>query len=314
MNSEGRMSWPQVEQRLKNIAVDLLGVDRDTFSLEDDWERDVKADSLDIVEYIMACEEAFGIEVRDETLSNTRSVADAIRAFVRENPRVTFDIVDSRLLALQIRPDGYIEVSLQLEDGSWVFADGSGRLPSKVYVTASGSWASILQELEDMINDPDIDEQDLQEYLERHPELLAGDDYDRVVPQAFISRNDQVPWRADFVLAPVNQTEFAKVIDLKLPRERLTLRPVSGHVSFSAKLHHSIEQLRDYGRAFDDEDVRERFHERYGIDIYKPDLQLIIGRRWDLEWIDNIRSLRKETEVAIETWDDLIERIRRRVA
>ncbi len=314
MDRTDRIPWVQVEQKLKDIAVELLGLEPGSFTLESDWREDIKGDSLDAVEYIMACEEAFGFEIPDELLVHSKSIGDTIRAFIREKPRAVFKIVDSRLLTFQVLPDGHIQVSIQLEDGSWVFADGSSQLPSKLFVPVYGRWAALLKDLENLINDPNTKEQDLQDFLEAHPHLLTGDDYDRVVPQAVISRDEQTPWRADFVLAPISQTEFSKIIDLKLPREKLTLRPRSSHLSFSAKLFHSITQLRDYGRAFDDDEVRNRFRERYGIDVYKPDLQLIIGRKWDLDWIDNIKALRRETQVSIETWDDMIERIRRRIS
>jgi acyl carrier protein len=314
MNRAKRIPWVEVEQKLRDIATDLLGIQSEHFSLESDFRNDLQGDSLDVVEYIMACEDAFNIEVPDEIVSDSKSIADVIRNFVNEYPRTTFEKVDTRLLTFKILPNGHIQVSIQLEDGSWVFADGSGQLPSKLFVVAYGSWVAILRELEELINDPKVTERDLQEFLEAHPHLLTGDDYDRVVPQAVISRGEQTPWRADFVLAPIGQTEFAKVIDLKLPQVSLTVSPKSGHVSFSAKLFRSIEQIRDYGRALDSTEVRDRFRERYGIDVFKPDLQLIIGRKWDLAWIDNIKALRKETQVSIETWDDMIDRIRRRIA
>lgn len=308
-----RMTWTEVEQRLKNIVVDVLGLDPRGFTLEDDWFQDIQADSLDAVEYIMACEESFGIEITDELVVKSRSVADAMRAFVREHPREVFDVVDTRLLTFRLRPDGSIEVVLQLEDGSWVYADGSSRLPSKIYVAALGKWAHLLADLESLVNDPNTGEQDLQDFFEAHPELMAGDDYDRVIPQAVISRDDEKPWQADFVLAPVNQTDFAKVVELKLPREMLALPPRSGHVSFSAKVYHAISQLKDYGRAFEEQEVRDRFRARYGVDVYKPDLQLIVGRKWELDWIDDLKALRKSAQVSVDTWDSVIDRLRRRL-
>lgn len=69
----------------------------------------------------------------------------------------------------------------------------------------------------------------MQKFFEEYPELIAGDDYDTVIPQATISRDDASPWQADFVLAPINQTDFARIIELKIPTLPLTKRPRSGH-------------------------------------------------------------------------------------
>ena len=148
--------------------------------------------------------------------------------------------------------------------------------------------------------------------MELYPELLAGDEYDLIIPQATISRDDADDWKADFVLAPVNQVEFARVIDLKLPTMTLLKRPRSGHAQFSAKLWDGICQLKEYSRAFDRMRVRQNFRDKYKIDIYKPDLHLVAGRCWDLKLLDGTRALRKDTEVKIEDWDSLLSRLKRR--
>ena len=67
-----------VEERVKQIIVEQLGVDEaevtPTASLVDDLE----ADSLDQVELVMAFEESFGIEVPDEDAENMTTVKDAV--------------------------------------------------------------------------------------------------------------------------------------------------------------------------------------------------------------------------------------------
>ena len=62
----------------------------------------------------------------------------------------------------------------------------------------------------------------------------------------------------------------------------------------------------------DKHEVREKFNKKYGCDVYKPDLQLIAGRQWDLQWIDNIRELRKTVPIQIEDWDSVLNRLKRR--
>ena len=67
-----------VRERVKQISVEQLGVDEaevtDTASFVDD----LKADSLDIVELVMAFEEAFNIEIPDEDAEKITSVKEAI--------------------------------------------------------------------------------------------------------------------------------------------------------------------------------------------------------------------------------------------
>jgi acyl carrier protein len=66
----------QVEQRVKDIIVEQLGVDPERVTPEASFIDDLGADSLDIVELVMAMEEVFNIEIPDEDAEKLRTVAD----------------------------------------------------------------------------------------------------------------------------------------------------------------------------------------------------------------------------------------------
>lgn len=63
---------------IKEIIVDLLGTDEDKVSLESKFREDLEADSLDIVELIMAFEDKFGSEISDEDAQKISTVGDAV--------------------------------------------------------------------------------------------------------------------------------------------------------------------------------------------------------------------------------------------
>jgi acyl carrier protein len=67
-----------VEERVKSIIVEQLGVDADEVTSEASFIEDLGADSLDTVELIMAFEEEFGVEISDEDAEKIRRVKDAI--------------------------------------------------------------------------------------------------------------------------------------------------------------------------------------------------------------------------------------------
>lgn len=67
-----------VEETVKKIIVDQLGVDEDEVTPEASFTDDLSADSLDIVELVMAFEEEFDIEIPDEDAGNIARVQDAI--------------------------------------------------------------------------------------------------------------------------------------------------------------------------------------------------------------------------------------------
>jgi acyl carrier protein len=67
-----------VENRIKSIIADQLGVAEDQIKPESKFIEDLGADSLDLVELIMAMEEEFQTEIPDEEAEKIRTVADAI--------------------------------------------------------------------------------------------------------------------------------------------------------------------------------------------------------------------------------------------
>ncbi|NMP22977.1 acyl carrier protein [Sulfobacillus harzensis] len=70
--------------KVKEIIVDQLGVEEDEVTLESAFIDDLGADSLDIVELIMALEEEFGLEIPDDEAEKISTVNDAVE-YIREN-------------------------------------------------------------------------------------------------------------------------------------------------------------------------------------------------------------------------------------
>ena len=67
-----------VEDRVKSIIVEQLGVDADEVQPDASFVEDLGADSLDTVELIMAFEEEFGVEISDDEAEKIRKVKDAV--------------------------------------------------------------------------------------------------------------------------------------------------------------------------------------------------------------------------------------------
>jgi acyl carrier protein len=68
----------ETEQRVKKIVVDHLGVEESEVKLEASFIDDLGADSLDIVELVMAFEEEFGVEIPDDAAEKITTVGDAV--------------------------------------------------------------------------------------------------------------------------------------------------------------------------------------------------------------------------------------------
>jgi acyl carrier protein len=68
-----------IMEKVKKIIVDQLGVEEDKVKEDSSFIDDLGADSLDIVELIMAFEEEFDIEISDEEAEKIKVVGDVIR-------------------------------------------------------------------------------------------------------------------------------------------------------------------------------------------------------------------------------------------
>jgi acyl carrier protein len=75
-----------VEERVKQIIVEQLGVDEGEVTPTASFVDDLGADSLDTVELVMAFEEAFGIEIPDEDAEKIATVKDAIEYIEKHSP------------------------------------------------------------------------------------------------------------------------------------------------------------------------------------------------------------------------------------
>jgi acyl carrier protein len=72
------MATTNVEQKVKSIIAEQLGVGEDEIKATSSFIEDLGADSLDIVELVMAMEEEFEVEIPDEEAENIKTVSDAI--------------------------------------------------------------------------------------------------------------------------------------------------------------------------------------------------------------------------------------------
>jgi acyl carrier protein len=72
------MTATNVEAKVKGIIAEQLGVAEDEIKITSSFIEDLGADSLDIVELVMAMEEEFEVEIPDEEAENIKTVQDAV--------------------------------------------------------------------------------------------------------------------------------------------------------------------------------------------------------------------------------------------
>ncbi len=78
------MSLDEVFERIKKIIVDQLGIDESEVTMEASFIDDLGADSLEIVDLIMAFESEFGVTIPDEDAENLSTVKAAVE-YLKDN-------------------------------------------------------------------------------------------------------------------------------------------------------------------------------------------------------------------------------------
>lgn len=211
-------------------------------------------------------------------------------------------------------PDGRIAVTRVMRmPETRLAASTAGEFTAVPLVTLGRrgrAWASEISELEMLINDPAVKEQDLQAFFEANPHFLTGADYDRVVPHPVLTRDDGGPLIPDFMMEVSGGA--ADVLDLKLPTAPL-ITGSSDRRRFGRAVQDALAQVREYGAYFDVPAHRARVAERYGLQAYRPQLTVVIGRRSTAD--DPLQMRRLWTDVPsrsrVMTYDELLDRVKR---
>ncbi len=72
------MEKSEIQDKLTEVLVDELGLEKDKIKSEATFEEDLEVDSLGVVELLMALEDNFGVSIPDEEAENIRTVGQAV--------------------------------------------------------------------------------------------------------------------------------------------------------------------------------------------------------------------------------------------
>jgi len=176
----------------------------------------------------------------------------------------------------------------------------------------SGFLPSEILELEDLINHPRVKESELQRFFEMHPRIFRMWDYRDVHSQVFLTREDDGDLIPDFIMVdPLLQKSM--ILDLKLPAKRVVVG-TKNRRSISAPLQEAKSQLLRYRDWFDDSHNRAKIKERFGMEIYRPRIGVVIGRRSEFEnEFERQQIAYDNSQIEIVTYDDVLEFAKRRI-
>lgn len=162
-----------------------------------------------------------------------------------------------------------------------------------------------IEELEELMNSTTAKERDYQAFFERHPHFLRKWDYREVHPQVHLAREGEGPLVPDFILTD-RELQKAAVIELKLPRPRIVRRQ-ENRDRFAAALTEARAQLLRYRDWFEIPEQRAQLKQSVGMEIYRPQLAVIIGRSSEFfDEVDRARLSSDNPDIEVVTYDDIV--------
>jgi len=203
-------------------------------------------------------------------------------------------------------------VSLR-RDGRFVFLDEVNTYGGLYIVTSeTRALKKAADELEALMNDKNTKEEELQDFFERNPEFILNDEYKKAHPKVVLEKKKDGSLVPDFILEPYNIERLCDVLDLKLPSAKVWILK-KNRPRFSQSVFDAIAQLREYSQFFDEEENRMSILNKYGLISYRPKLFVIIGRKGKVDPLVRRRIEVGFHDVAVFTYDDIIERIRQKI-
>lgn len=177
----------------------------------------------------------------------------------------------------------------------------------------AGITPSELMELEDLINNTQAREEDIQYFFEKHPQFFRRWDYRDIFPHVFLTREDTGPLIPDFLLVDP-EAQRATIVDLKLPQAKL-IRRQKNRDRFSAAVTEARAQLLEYRDWFEERGNRKRVKELLGMEVYRPNLGVVIGSSSEFrDAFDRQKLMATLQDVEIITYDDIVTNAQRRLA
>lgn len=164
---------------------------------------------------------------------------------------------------------------------------------------------SAILALERLLNDPRVQERQIEQLLLENPLFLRGLNYGNVYSQVVLPREGAPDLRPDLIAEPLGQ-RWADIIDLKRPLGTILVGSES-RLRLAAALTEAAAQLREYRAYFDDRALAKRVEGELGIRCYKPKMVVIVGRDPSQYSLDQQRrAMTAYPDLEIVTYDQLL--------
>ena len=163
----------------------------------------------------------------------------------------------------------------------------------------------MVAELEALLAKESVSEHSLQLFFEGHTELFeAIGSYTNVMSQVILENDAGTTLIPDFVLE-LPGDRGSEILDLKLPTAQIVARDPRARLAQSVSK--AVAQLREYREYFSQATNRDRFRVKYGLEVFRPTLSVVIGRSTDFSSVLERRELEEQAgALRLLTYDDIL--------
>lgn len=168
----------------------------------------------------------------------------------------------------------------------------------------------VAEEFVELVNSPATREVELLAFFDAHPEVLFPGSRGKTelytqLALEFPSGESHVP---DFLVKGSNALRWS-IIEIKRPSAPLVISR-RGRPSLSSKVIEALVQLKSYREYFELSENRQAIKDKYGIDVFRPKMIVVIGRDYDDLSLDEIIALNTiYPEVEILTYNEILRRL-----
>lgn len=197
------------------------------------------------------------------------------------------------------------------KDGKYKFLDENcnSHLISYGLSFESRAMKEAIEELEHLINDPKVKEFDLQNFFERNPDFIIEDKYKVAHSKVVLENEDSEKYIPDFILEPIESNSLCDMLDLKLPSANIFVMK-KNRPRYSAAILEAAAQLREYATILETKANRQKVFDKYGLNLYKPKMIVVIGRRGAYDPIIIRRIESDIPNLELKTYDSILDRIK----
>ena len=146
-----------------------------------------------------------------------------------------------------------------------------------------------------------------------YPDFLTGQDYSQAHSKIVLEGDRGGALIPDFVLEPFERDALCDLLENKRPGDRVFVLK-KNRPRFSAAVFEAIAQLRQYSSYFEEKKNRDRIHSRYGLNLFRPRMFVVLGRSGDADLLAVRKAEAQVPDVTVRSYDQILERVKRRFA